>query len=76
MAAQGISVNRADEAPLKKLDQLLNFTNYNDMAKAKQGINPFEETGAYANNPNLYSVKVKTTQKIEDNRLAFVKPKR
>jgi hypothetical protein len=37
MAAQGISVNRADEAPLKKLDQLLNFTNYNDMAKAKQG---------------------------------------
>lgn len=37
MAAQGVSVNKADEAPLKKLDQLLNFTNYNDMAKAKKG---------------------------------------
>jgi len=33
----GISVNKADEAPLKKLDQLLNFTNYNEMAKAKKG---------------------------------------
>jgi len=36
----------------------------------KQGENPFEETGAYANNPNLYSVKVKTDQLIENNRLA------
>ena len=36
----------------------------------KQGINPFEETGAYANNPNLYSVKVKTDQLTENNRLA------
>ena len=36
----------------------------------KQGINPFEETGAYANNPNLYSVKVKTNQLTENNRLA------
>jgi len=33
----GVSVNKADEAPLKKLDQLLNFTNYNEMAKAKKG---------------------------------------
>jgi len=36
----------------------------------KQGINPFEKTGAYANNPNLYSVKVKTDQLTENNRLA------
>jgi hypothetical protein len=33
----GISVNEADAEPIKKLDQLLNFTNYNDMAKAKKG---------------------------------------
>jgi len=33
----GISVNEADAQPIKKLDQLLNFTNYNDMAKAKKG---------------------------------------
>jgi len=33
----GVSVNEADAQPLKKLDQLLNFTNYNDMAKAKKG---------------------------------------
>ena len=36
----------------------------------KQGINPFKETGAYANNPNLYYVKVKTDQLTEFNRLA------
>jgi hypothetical protein len=36
----------------------------------KQGVNPFAETGAYANNIALYSVKVKPTQPIEDNRLA------
>jgi len=33
----GVSVNEADAQPIKKLDQLLNFTNYNDMAKAKKG---------------------------------------
>jgi hypothetical protein len=37
MAKGGISVNEADAQPIKKLDQLLNFTNYNDMAKAKKG---------------------------------------
>ncbi len=37
ISRDGVSVNMADEQPLKKLDQLLNFTNYNDMAKAKQG---------------------------------------
>ena len=36
----------------------------------KQGVNPFAETGAYANNIALYSVKVKPTQQTEDNRLA------
>jgi hypothetical protein len=36
----------------------------------KQGVNPFAETGAYANNIALYSVKVKPTQPVEDNRLA------
>jgi hypothetical protein len=36
----------------------------------KQGINPFADTGAYANNENLYGVKVKPTQPPEENRLA------
>ena len=35
----------------------------------KQGENPFVETGAYANSEILYSVKVKPTQPIENNRL-------
>lgn len=33
MAKGGISVNEADAQPIKKLNQLLNFTNYNTMAK-------------------------------------------
>jgi hypothetical protein len=33
MANQGISVNSADAQPIKKLDQLLNFTNYNKPSK-------------------------------------------
>ena len=36
-AKDGISIQ--DKGQLKKLDQLTNFTNYNDMAKAKSGIN-------------------------------------
>ena len=35
----------------------------------KQGINPFELTGAYSNNNNLYGVKVKNTQPNDENRL-------
>lgn len=35
----------------------------------KQGINPFELTGAYSNNDSLYGVKVKYTQPSVDNRL-------
>ena len=35
----------------------------------KQGLNPFAGSGAYSNNPNLYGVKVKNNQFIEDNRL-------
>jgi hypothetical protein len=35
----------------------------------KQGINPFAETGAYANNNNLYGVRINNTQPAEDNRL-------
>jgi hypothetical protein len=35
----------------------------------KQGNNPFEQTGAYSNNDNLYGVKVKYTQPIAENRL-------
>jgi hypothetical protein len=33
MAKEGISVNEADAQPIKKLDQLLNFTNYNKPTK-------------------------------------------
>lgn len=36
----------------------------------KQGINPFLETGAYANSEILYGVRVKPTQLVEENRLA------
>lgn len=36
----------------------------------KQGINPFAQTGAYSNNPNLYSTRVKSYQPTEQNRLA------
>ena len=35
----------------------------------KQGTNPFAETGAYANNDNLYGVRINNTQRPEDNRL-------
>lgn len=38
----------------------------------KQGKNPFELTGAYSNNPNLYSVKVKSSQPISENRLVQI----
>ena len=36
----------------------------------KQGINPFEQTGAYSNNDALYSVKIKYNQPTNENRLA------
>lgn len=36
----------------------------------KQGINPFADTGAYANNESLYGVKVKPSQPVTENRLA------
>ena len=36
VGAQGVSINKADEYPLEKLDNLLNFTNYNK-PKAKNG---------------------------------------
>ena len=35
----------------------------------KQGTNPFAETGAYANNINLYQTRVPSTQLPENNRL-------
>jgi hypothetical protein len=38
----------------------------------KQGINPFIETGAYANSEILYSVKVKPTQATNLNRLVTI----
>lgn len=36
----------------------------------KQGLNPFDGTGAYSTNENLYGVKVKSTQTASENRLA------
>ena len=39
----------------------------------KQGINPFAQTGPNSNNENLYSVKVKNNQPIEENRLIELK---
>jgi len=38
----------------------------------KQGLNPFAETGAYSNNNNLYSVKVKSSQPTDLNRLVTI----
>jgi hypothetical protein len=35
----------------------------------KQGDNPFDSTGAYSQNDNLYGVKVKWNQDFKDNRL-------
>ena len=39
----------------------------------KQGVNPFELTGAYSNNNNLYGVRVKPTQLKGNNRLVILK---
>jgi len=39
----------------------------------KQGINPFELTGAYSNNNSLYGVRVKPTQLPGNNRLVRLK---
>ena len=36
----------------------------------KQGINPFDLTGAYSNNNSLYGVKIKYDQPTDENRLA------
>jgi hypothetical protein len=38
----------------------------------KQGINPFTQTGAYANNDSLYSTRVKSTQPNNENRLVLL----
>jgi len=35
----------------------------------KQGLNPFEETGAYSTNQSLYGVKINSTQPQKENRL-------
>lgn len=35
----------------------------------KQGINPFEQTGAYSTNSSLYGVKIKPSQPTSENRL-------
>ena len=35
MAKSGMSVNNADAQPIEKLDQLLNFTNYNKPTKGR-----------------------------------------
>ena len=44
MAKGGISVNNADAQPIKKLDQLLNFTNYNKPTKGGW-LDKYEEGG-------------------------------
>ena len=38
----------------------------------KQGINPFEQTGAYAVGDGLYNSVVKSSQPLEENRLAQI----
>ena len=39
----------------------------------KQGVNPFEQTGAYSNNNSLYGVRIKPTQLPGNNRLVRLK---
>ncbi len=39
----------------------------------KQGTNPFEQTGLYSNNEALYSVRVKPSQPVDENRLTLLK---
>ena len=61
------NLNGGIYTPLSTLAQAgVNFTGYH---LNKQGLNPFEQTGAYSNNENLYGVKIKPTQPVEDNRL-------
>jgi hypothetical protein len=70
---------RTQVSPLSGLNGQL-YSPLNTLAQAgvvsqgthlnKQGINPFAETGAYANgNRNLYGVVVTNEQEAEDNRL-------
>ena len=61
-------LNEGIYSPLNTLAQagVISFGGHLD----KQGNNPFEETGAYANNNNLYQTKVPYNQAIEENRLA------
>ena len=60
-------LNEGTYSPLNTLAQagVIAFGGHLD----KQGNNPFEETGAYANNKNLYQTKVPYNQPEEENRL-------
>lgn len=61
-------LNEGGYSPLNTLAQagLIAFGNHLN----KQGVNPFDETGAYSTNINLYSNKVKPSQLVSENRLA------
>jgi hypothetical protein len=63
-------LNEGIYSPLNTLAQagLIAFGNH----LTKQGRNPFEETGAYANNDALYNTKVKSTQPLAENRLVLL----
>lgn len=75
IARKGVSVNKADEAPLKKLDNLLNFTNYNDMKKAKKGKNiPKAQIGTTGINPNLLSSMGRVTNAAANYRNSSFRP--
>ena len=67
-------LNEGIYSPLNTLAQagLVAFGNHLN----KQGINPFAETGAYANNNALYNTKVKSTQPTYENRLVKIYDKK
>jgi hypothetical protein len=64
-------LNEGIYSPLNTLLQA--GVNFSGVHLNKQGINPFSETGAYSNNPNLYSVKITPEQPKTENRLLQLK---
>ena len=64
MAKGGISVNEADAQPIKKLDQLLNFTNYNTMAKNGKGLKKAQR-GDTIGTGGLPRIQIPTMEKLK-----------
>ena len=64
MAKGGISVNEADAQPIKKLNQLLNFTNYNTMAKNGKALKKAQR-GDTIGTGGLPRIQIPTMEKLK-----------